>query len=126
MLEREHPGVARTQGDLPQIGSQGCSHSVLPWPCLHMLDEADVAVHLDTSSHFIPAVPYAGRLKVGLGGEDVALEGSSRKQIASQETTLPWDAIHLQQRHAWETCNVILLIWSQFLQLLRGRAFYYE
>lgn len=45
-------------------------------------------------------------MNIGLCGEDVAVEGSSRKQVASEETTPPWGAIHLQERHDWETGNM--------------------
>lgn len=105
-MEALRGGQNMEGGDLPRIWSQGCSHPVLPWPCLHVLDEAAVSVPLDTSSHFTSAVPHAGRLNIGLCGEDVAVEGSSRKQVASEETTPPWGAIHLQQRHDWETGNM--------------------
>lgn len=43
---------------------------------------------------------------MGLCGEDVTLETSGRKQVASEETTPPCDAIHLQQRRDWEKANM--------------------
>lgn len=83
-LCRGPEGWPECGGDHLRTGSQGCQYPVLPLPCLHGLDEAAVAVHLDTSSRFTSAVSHAGRLNIGLCGKDMALEGSS-KQVASEE-----------------------------------------
>jgi len=71
-----------------------------------VLDEAAVAVHLDITSHFTSAVSHAWRLNVGLCGEDVAWWDSSIKLVASEETTPPCDAIHLQQTYDCKTENI--------------------